>query len=232
MLTLNCLGSGSSGNCYILSDETGRKLILDCGIPAKEVKVALNFNLTDIVGVIATHAHSDHFKAFEDFENMGCKCFAPHVNGKIRENMEFYPYYVQAFQLPHGETNSYGFLIRHLKTKETLLYMTDFEYCQYVFSASRIDYFLIECNYQKEYIDLDAPNKKHKLKGHCSLDTCREFVKANISDSMKTIILCHLGAESTNPKECVSEIGKVVNSYVFVDYARPNTVYQLGRSKE
>lgn len=163
---------------------------------------------------------------------LGVDVLAPYDTDKIRINKRFGGFFVQSFQLPHGETNSYGFLIRHLKTNETLIYITDAEYCPFVFKASRIDYFLIECNYQKEYIDLDAPNKEHKLKGHCSLDTCREFVKANISDSMQNIILCHLGLESTNAKECVSEIEKVVNSYVFVDYARPNTVYQLGRSKE
>lgn len=36
MLTLKCLATGSSGNCYLLNSET-ETLILDCGIPVKEV---------------------------------------------------------------------------------------------------------------------------------------------------------------------------------------------------
>lgn len=40
MTTLKCLGSGSSGNCYLLSTAT-ETLILDCGIPIKEIKRGL-----------------------------------------------------------------------------------------------------------------------------------------------------------------------------------------------
>lgn len=56
MLKLKCLGSGSSGNCYLLSSET-ETLILDCGIPIMEIKKGLNFNLGGIKGVLITHAH-------------------------------------------------------------------------------------------------------------------------------------------------------------------------------
>jgi phosphoribosyl 1,2-cyclic phosphodiesterase len=37
MLTLNVLASGSSGNSYLLSCDN-ETLILDCGIPIKEIK--------------------------------------------------------------------------------------------------------------------------------------------------------------------------------------------------
>lgn len=227
MLTLKCLGSGSDGNCYLLSDENGKTLILDCGINVKDVKVALNFNLSGIVGVVISHGHSDHFKYYKDFSNMGCEVFTPHIKDKIRQNVECYPYSVQSFRLPHGESNSFGFLIRHIPTKETLLYMTDFEYCQYVFKACKINHYLIECNYQVQYVDFDAPNKAHKLMGHCSLDTCKTFLKTNYTYDMQNVILCHLGKGSTNPCECVAEVEKVLNPNVFVDYARPNTVYEL-----
>lgn len=35
-MILRCLGSSSAGNCYLLSSEK-ETLILDCGIPIKEV---------------------------------------------------------------------------------------------------------------------------------------------------------------------------------------------------
>lgn len=56
MLTLKCLGSGSSGNCYLLSTET-ETLILDCGIPIKEIKKGLKFDLRRVSGVVVTHSH-------------------------------------------------------------------------------------------------------------------------------------------------------------------------------
>lgn len=56
MCQLITIGSGSSGNCYLLNsdDET---LVIEAGIPFREVKIALGFNVSQISGVIVTHGH-------------------------------------------------------------------------------------------------------------------------------------------------------------------------------
>ena len=41
-MVLKCLGSGSSGNCYLLEAYDG-VLIIEAGIPAIEIKKALRF---------------------------------------------------------------------------------------------------------------------------------------------------------------------------------------------
>lgn len=56
-MTLKCIGSGSSGNCYTLTSNSGETLILDCGIPIKEIKKGLNWDIRGIKGVIISHAH-------------------------------------------------------------------------------------------------------------------------------------------------------------------------------
>lgn len=56
MMKLKVLGSGSSGNCYLLSTEN-ETLILDCGLPIMEIKKGLDFDLGGIKGVLVTHAH-------------------------------------------------------------------------------------------------------------------------------------------------------------------------------
>lgn len=225
-MILTVLNSGSDGNCYLLESEN-EILILDCGVPCKEVKKALNFDLSKVSGCLITHSHSDHAKYKKDFEMCGFDMLIPYEQNIIRVNKRFGNFTIQAFQLPHGDTNSYGFLIRHMVSKETILYLTDFEYCRYTFKACHVNHYLIECNYQDEYVDLDAPNKAHKLLGHASLTTCKNFVKANHNNDMQTVILCHLGKVSTNPFDCVEEVQKVITPSVIVDYARPNTVYEL-----
>lgn len=57
MLKLKTLGSGSSGNCYLLSTEN-ETLILDAGLPIKEIKKGLGFDLGGISGVVVTHSHT------------------------------------------------------------------------------------------------------------------------------------------------------------------------------
>ena len=55
MASLKCVGSGSSGNCYILTCNN-EKLILDCGLPIKVIKQGLDFDLGGIQGVLISHA--------------------------------------------------------------------------------------------------------------------------------------------------------------------------------
>ena len=56
MASLKCVGSGSSGNCYIIK-ANNEKLILDCGLPIKVIKQGLDFDLGGIQGVLISHAH-------------------------------------------------------------------------------------------------------------------------------------------------------------------------------
>ena len=42
-MKLRILGSSSSGNCYLLEDES-ECLVIEAGLPFKEVKKALDFN--------------------------------------------------------------------------------------------------------------------------------------------------------------------------------------------
>ena len=56
MASLKCVGSGSSGNCYIVTCNN-EKLILDCGLPIKVIKQGLDFDLGGIQGVLISHAH-------------------------------------------------------------------------------------------------------------------------------------------------------------------------------
>lgn len=55
-MKLICCGSGSLGNTYLLVSEDGT-LVLDAGVPFREVKVALGFNIRQIVGAVVTHEH-------------------------------------------------------------------------------------------------------------------------------------------------------------------------------
>lgn len=56
-MILKTIGSGSSGNCHLLTASNGETLILDCGIPIKEIKKGLDWNIRGIKGVIISHTH-------------------------------------------------------------------------------------------------------------------------------------------------------------------------------
>ena len=56
-MKLKCLGSSSAGNCYLLTSNIEETLILDCGIPIKEIKKGLDWHIRGIKGMIISHAH-------------------------------------------------------------------------------------------------------------------------------------------------------------------------------
>lgn len=219
-MMIRCVGSGSSGNSYALIDNDNKILLLDLGLPAKEIKRAIDFRISDVVGAVVSHVHSDHSKSVADFEKMGISIWKPYIEyaeftGHLIYHKVFGKFFVQCFPLPHNGTDNFGFLIE--VDGQKILYTTDFEYCPFRFAAQKINHILIECNYQQELVDRDLPQYVHKIRGHCSLYTCKEFIKVNATDSLQTVILCHLGRETTEPEECVAEIQKVANkANVFV----------------
>lgn len=145
---------------------------------------------------------------------MGIKVFAPYMSD-VKSEIYNNNCYVQSFELPHDGTENYGFLIT--MDGQRILYMTDFEYCKYRFKD--INHILIECNYQEKYINTDAHSFEHKVRGHCGLETCKDFVYTNSSDSLNNVILLHLGAETCVGNEIVNEVKKVARIGSHVAYA-------------
>lgn len=224
-MILTCLASGSSGNCYLLDSGTAT-LILDAGIQIKQIKKGLKWDISKVAGAVATHGHLDHSRSVKDLEDMGIPVFKPYdetIACPLR--IKYGSFDIQAFKLPHNGTPNYGFLITVENQK--ILYMTDFEYCKYVFQKQKVNHILIEANYISRLVDRDIPNYEHKLRGHCSLQTCMDLLNVNKSDALKTVILCHLSEENANAEEMVSEVQSVVGSGVFIDYARAGRQWEL-----
>ena len=212
MLKLKCLATGSSGNCYLLSTEN-ETLILDCGIPIKDIKKGLDFDLSKVVGCVVTHLHSDHSQSAKDLWNFGIPIWQPPTDdGNL---LKFGGFSVQAFQVPHDNTDCFGFYIK--VDGQKMLYVSDFEYIPFSFRTIGIQHLLIECNYQNKYVEKSSSNRDHVLRGHAELNTTLGVVKDN-ADSLKNVILCHISHGNGNPYEMVDEVKKCVKN-ANVDFA-------------
>ncbi len=133
------------------------------------------------------------------------------------------------FYVPHNGTPNYGYLIEH-KEMGRLLFATDYEYIPYNFKKQQIQHFLIEANYQEQFIDKDIPNYEHKLLGHASLETCVGAIKANQSPNLRNVIMCHLGGGSSLEGYFISEMQKVTGKSIQVTCAIPGLVVELSKS--
>lgn len=57
-MLLRVVGSGSSGNSYVLISGNGESLILDCGCPYREILKAIDFKISAVSGVLISHEHT------------------------------------------------------------------------------------------------------------------------------------------------------------------------------
>ena len=238
-MTLKCIGSGSTGNCYLLTSDSGETLILDCGIPIKEIKKGLNWNIKDVVGVLCTHQHSDHNKSLKDFINMGIPVFAPYLSlESMKMETEFN---IRMFDLTTIDGNwththadgtpcpIFGFLITH-KEMGRMLYVTDTNLIKWKFKG--INHILLGTNYDKDLVNVDNQSKaNHVFRGHLSIDTACEFVKANNSNDLQNVIMCHLSSENADSDSFIEKMKKVAKN-ANVDVAEPNKEWVLSNPNE
>lgn len=237
-MQLHCIATGSTGNCYTLTSDNGETLILDCGIPIKEIKKGLNWNVKDVVGVLCTHQHSDHNKSLKDFINMGIPVFAPYLSlESMKMETEFN---IRMFDLTTIDGNwthtnadgtpcpIYGFLITH-KEMGRMLYITDCEVIKWKFKD--INHILLGVNYDKGLVDTDNPKANHVFRGHLSIDTACDFVKANDSDSLQNVIMCHLSSENSDKDSFIEKMKNAVNG-ANVDVAERNKEWLLTNPNE
>jgi len=195
-MLLRVIGSGSTGNCYIL-DNGNEALLLDLGCKPDEVKKALDFNISKVVGAVVSHGHTDHAKYIKGFEKMGIEVFCPWKSDKPKRKKYLGNFTIKIFDLVHSVTN-YGFLIEH-NDLGRMLYITDTEYVKYRFH--NINTFLIEANYKDDYVEHTEGNYEHVMRGHMNIETTSAFLNVNRDISTKYIILCHLSATHGNATE-------------------------------
>lgn len=218
-MKLTCLGSSSAGNCYLLQADSGETLILDCGIPIKAIKKGLNWNIKNVVGGLCTHRHLDHSKSVKDFRQMGIRIYGLYSKAVPMKTMKIGEFTVKPFDLAtidgswtHTDANGepcpiFGFLITH-KEMGRMLYITDCELIKWKFKD--INHILLGVNYDKDLVDKDNdPKTRHVFRGHLSIDTACDFVKANYSDSLQNVIMCHLSSENADRDSFVEKMKQV-----------------------
>lgn len=216
-MKLKTLGSGSSGNCYLLSDNDGRTIILDAGIKSKDIKAAMNYDFSSVDGVLISHSHKDHSLSADELEILGLEVYKPYLIDGGNDRRTFGVWAVQTFSLPHDGCPNCGFYIRHTSGFK-MLYLTDFEYCQYRFTKNAVDFMLIELNWEQRFIDREAENFRHKCLGHASSEVTKEFIRVNATDNLKAVVICHTSYAMDVPY-CLEEIRKILPDNVVVDVA-------------
>lgn len=229
-MILKVLGSGSSGNCYLL-DSGEEILIIEAGIPFAEVKEAIDYQTSRIVGVLSTHEHGDHRKYLHEYEAIGI----PVLKGNIYSDMlrELIvcesqgvhignDFIVFPFEVPHDVT-CYGYLIKHWDMGN-LIFITDAKYVKYTFPG--VNQIMVEANYAQDILDENVSSgeipeslRNRVMKSHMSFETAKGMVKANKSPDIMNVIMCHLSSRNSDKERFKYEMQKAAGPYCNVHIA-------------
>ena len=231
-MKLKVLGSGSSGNCYLLQNKD-EVLILECGVDWKAVKKALAFDLSKVVGCLVTHEHKDHCKYVKRVidsgidtymsagtkEEIGINSHRIHAV-KALQRFEVGTYTIILFETKHDCSEPVGFLIHH-PDMGTMLFATDTYYVEYKFD--NLNHILIECNYSVDILNEGVekgeihPGLRNRIiKSHFELGNVKDFLKANDLTAVRNIVLIHLSSANSNARQFKKEIEELTYKQVFV----------------
>ena len=222
MAKLKILGSGSSGNGYII-EAGGQSLIIELGMPYEDYIV--NTDFSSIVACIVSHRHHDHYreKVAKKFAKMGVNVFANKdvhdaYTGKDNPIKVIQPakanffgdFVVQAIPLSHSVPN-FGYLIKHPNFGR-LVFATDTNSFNYKFKE--INHWLIECNYDPNIVidtKLSGDDVKSNYGDHLSKQKCFETLQNNYGVFTKTITLIHLSDSNSNAAAFKQELQDLLN---------------------
>ena len=76
-MRITTIASGSSGNCYVLTDNHNNSLIIEAGKGTFEDALKVIPDISKIAGVIISHKHSDHYHDADFWIKYGIKVYTP-----------------------------------------------------------------------------------------------------------------------------------------------------------
>ena len=232
-MDVKVIASGSRGNCYRISDGV-TPVLLECGLPIKQIRQGLGFGLTEVAACLVTHEHQDHCKAITDVLRAGVYVYAsPGTIGalglsghrlrpiKAMETVRIGTWIVKAFETQHDAQEPLGFLLHSRASNERLLYATDTYYIRYKFPG--LTHIMVECNYAKDILYRNVENgsvpgvlKNRLLTSHFSLENVKKFLQANDLSKVQEIWLLHLSEQNSCEKRFKEEVQKITGKPTYI----------------
>lgn len=232
MIEITPIASGSRGNCYRVSDGS-TPLLLECGIPFREIQKGLHFRVSEVAVCLVSHEHQDHCRAVKDLMKAGIDCYmsrgtaeALGISGhrlhiiKAKQQFRIGTWTILPFETQHDAAEPLGFLLAN-QYGEKLLYATDTFYIRYRFKA--LTHLMLECNYSLDILKanveagaVDVSLKNRILKSHMSLETLKGFLKANDLSRVEQIWLLHLSDGNSDADRFKREVQELTGKPVYI----------------
>ena len=177
--------------------------------------------------------NGDHSKAANDLMKAGVNVYASlgTINAlgltghriipvEEKKTIKVGEWSVLPFKTEHDCEDPLGFVLQN-KVKENLLYATDTYYLKYRFPG--LTHIMLEVNYSMDILNkniesgiVPAVHKNRVIQSHMSLETVKEFLKANDLSQVQEIHLIHLSDQNSHAKLFKEEIQKISGKPVYI----------------
>jgi len=220
------LASSSKGNAYLLEAKDLQPLLIEAGIPIKQLRERLAFGLSGLAGCLISHEHLDHSQAVPGLLKLGLDCFMSAGTAEalgvehhhrfseldpLNPNFissRFLDWEVKTIPLQHDATEPVGFLVS--AAPECLLFIPDTGYVRNRWRGVTI--LAVECNHIEEILaaniakGLPAVLGHRTRRNHMSLATLIEMLKANDLSRCREIWLLHLSDGNSDERRMIKEV--------------------------
>jgi phosphoribosyl 1,2-cyclic phosphodiesterase len=233
-MDIRVLASGSSGNCYRISDGQSN-LLLEAGIPFKQIQQGLDYKLSEISACLVSHGHMDHCKAVKDIIKAGIDVYTSRPTAEALDVQDSHrvqmidalaqfkvgTFIVLPFTTEHDCPGSLGFLIQSTAIGEKMVFITDSFYCHYSFRG--LTHIMVEANYAIDILQknietgyISEEMRKRLVHSHFSLENVKKFLKANDLSRVQEIYLMHLSRGNSDEVRFKLEVQQVTGKQVIV----------------
>ncbi|MCC8063896.1 MAG: MBL fold metallo-hydrolase [Clostridiales bacterium] len=237
-MDIRVLASGSTGNCYRVSDGS-TALLLDAGIPVGAIRRGCGFQLSAVTACLVTHSHGDHSKAVAGLLRAGVDCYLPaaelaacglpahhRLHPLERDGADYraFPvgtFTVLPFHVEHDTPEPVGYLLASGVTGEKLLYFTDTYFLRQRFSG--LTHIIGEVNYDRETLwervdggSTPAVRAKRLFTSHMSLETFLDFLDANDLTRLRQLYICHMSDDHGGAERILRAVRQKTGAEVYL----------------
>ncbi|MFM2178107.1 MAG: hypothetical protein RL015_2205 [Verrucomicrobiota bacterium] len=233
MVRLTVLGSGSSGNCAVVS--TGRTTVLiDAGLSARQICLRMEsagYSLAQLDGILLTHEHQDHTGGLEVLSGqcnlslfatpltqetlLGSLKFRGAPSWKIMNTgsaFDFQDLRIECFAVPHDAVDPVGFIIADEESRLGVLSDVGFVTNLIKDRLRASDSLFIEANYDTQLLEADTKRPwatKQRISsrhGHLSNDQAAELLEEIAHPDLHHVVLGHLSDDCNDPDRVVKRM--------------------------
>lgn len=214
MLKIHIVGSGSTGNGYIL-ETSNSAITLECGVKFNAVLQSIDFNISKIVGGVCSHIHGDHAKYIHEYLKNGIPILNNvyenfrSINISHREKVTICDWTIIPLKMVH-DVDCFGFIISHPECGN-VFFATDTEDIPYELEG--INYAVIESNFSQSVLDNKCLDKKINgflaeriEKSHLSFEKCRQWLFNCDKSKLESVVLIHLSDGNSQARKYVTEL--------------------------